>query len=331
MSVSYTFREKTKRWTMGALAVFLPIVLYAIGIKYLFDRFYWGKSKIKKRVFFILLVTLPFWDHIAGYAYFKYLCFTQGGVKIYKTVTDLQEQKDYWLRSFNQKRAPSIAGERYGLTGHIFLTKDLKEHKIVYSNNCKSMKWKTYDCEKANEYIIQNNIKIYEVIPFDPTIIKSIDIDNNKSKLEAIRVIDNNRIIPAYFNYCNNKYDNLTKNDKNYKNSCKNTKEIIKKYDLKNVIKVPKSPYRSYMSVFDESYNHRISNVFRMDLSIDKIYNKKTNEVLAINKEYSYGGGWYVNTISPYEFRGSTCSKKIWRRELVIPNPYKQNKQIKGK
>ncbi len=101
------------------LALLVPIVLYILLVKWLFEKYYKDENKIKRRVFFILLVTLPFWDHIAGYAYFKYLCLTKGGITIYKTVTDLQEQKDYWLRKYVQKRAPSIIGEK--IPGTVYL------------------------------------------------------------------------------------------------------------------------------------------------------------------------------------------------------------------
>ncbi len=266
---------------MGVLMIFLPIIIYMLIIKWLFDKFYRAISKIKKRVFFILLVTLPFWDHIAGYAYFKYLCFTEGGVKIYKTVTNLQEQKDFWfyegLNIFNN----SYSGEEFDF---------FAKNKLVKRGICTDLIKKGL-CSKGG-------------------------------------------FKEVYLNYCSDKYNNLSPNHQNYKSSCKNTDEIIKKYNLKNIIKVPKSPYGTYISAFDQSYNHRISDLFRISLSIHKVFNKKNNETLAIDRHYSYGGGWYVNTMSPYEFRGSGCPKEIGikaLKELVIPNPYKQNKTTKGK
>ncbi|MCP4971325.1 MAG: hypothetical protein GY932_12130, partial [Arcobacter sp.] len=182
---------------MGALAIFLPIIIYMIFIKWLFDKFYKGEGKIKRRIFFILLITLPFWDHIAGYVYFKYLCFTKGGVKIYKTVDDLQEQKDYWFYE--------------GLNNTEYHDKNDK-YKYFEKNN-----------------LIRRNGKCLKPIK------KGTNYICNKKDIEIV-----------YLNYCNNKYNNLKAEDKNYKKSCKSTDEIIKTYDLKNVIKVPRSNYSFY-------------------------------------------------------------------------------------
>ena len=229
------------------LALFVPIILYILLVKWLFKKYYKDENKIKRRIFFILLVTLPFWDHIAGYAYFKYLCLTKGGITIYKIVTDLQEQKDYWFYE--------------GLSNTEYHNKD-KEYKYF----------------KSNELILRNG-----------KCLKPIKKDNyyTCAKKDIERV---------YLNYCNNKYNNLPTNHKDYKSSCINTDKVIKKYDLKNVIKVPRSPYIRYVSVFDKSYSQKVSNMFRVSLNIIKVHNKYTNEILSIEKYYSYDGGWYVNS-----------------------------------
>ncbi len=274
---------------MGALIIIVPIVIYYYLIKWLFNKYYKDTNKTKRKIYFILLVTLPFWDHIAGYAYYKYLCFSKGGITIYKTVTDLQEQRDYWFYD-----NPAI-GTEYHQKDKLY--KYLDNNGLVKRNG-KCLKL----IKKENYYICA------------------------KGKKEIV-----------YLNYCNNKYNNLPTTHKNYKNSCKYTDTIIKKYNLKNVIKVPRSPYGFYISTFDKNYNHKISKIFYISLNFDKLFSRKTNEILAIQKHYSYGGGWYINVARKYglNIKGSGCPKEIGTKELqetIIPNPYKQNnKTTKGK
>lgn len=83
---------------MGLLILMIPIVIYFFVLKKLLGGYDETKRKLKKRTLFILLFTLPFWDHIIGYTYYKYLCYSQGGIKVYQTVTDVQEQRDYWFK-----------------------------------------------------------------------------------------------------------------------------------------------------------------------------------------------------------------------------------------
>ena len=80
------------------LALILPIVIYFFVVKYFFNQLYTGTNKKLRRIIFIGLITLPFWDHIIGYTIYRTLCFVNGGTTIYKTVTDEQEQRDYWFR-----------------------------------------------------------------------------------------------------------------------------------------------------------------------------------------------------------------------------------------
>lgn len=266
---------------MGLIIIIAPVVIYYYLIKWLFNKYYKDTNKTKRRIFFILLVTLPFWDHIAGYTYYKYLCFTKGGITIYKTVTDLQEQKDYWFQDY--------------IIGGI-----LDENAQSYTNLDREL-------EKIKK-------------PFSRKIVLKRPTNNIKGAT-------------AYLNYCNTKYNNLPTTNKNYKKSCKYTDTIIKKYNLENVIKVPRSPYRMYVSTFDKSYKHKISNLFPISLSIHKVHNNRTGEILVIDKHYSYGVGWYLNIFSSYyKLRGSGCPKEIGMielQEMVIANPYK--KSTKGK
>jgi hypothetical protein len=82
-----------------------------------------------------------------------------------------------------------------------------------------------------------------------------------------------------------------------------------------------------YVSNFDKHYDPDLP-LFFIKVNIGKIENLKTGEVLAEYREYGFGGGWYIHFISPYPFGvgcGDTLTSKF--QELVIPNPYKNNKQ----
>lgn len=81
------------------IALIVPLVIYYILIVPLvkigiINRI---ESKRKKAIFFWLLMLFPVGDHIVGYVVYKALCFSIGGVHIYKTVTDEAEQRAYWF------------------------------------------------------------------------------------------------------------------------------------------------------------------------------------------------------------------------------------------
>ncbi|MCP4970992.1 MAG: hypothetical protein GY932_10400, partial [Arcobacter sp.] len=228
------------------------------------------------------LITLPFWDHIAGYVYFKYLCFTKGGVKIYKTVDDLQEQKDYWFYEGLNVANNSYKGKKFDF----FADNNLIKRGIYYKDTNTDWKFKI-----------------------------------------------------VYLNYCNNKYNNLKAEDKNYKKSCKSTDEIIKTYDLKNVIKVPRSNYSFYNSIkYKENYmkeHYLMNNLFKilpLGFGLTGIINKNTNEVMGEFMNFTLNSGWYINSLATligFNKSQQGCNyygNSIKLQEKIIPNPYKQNK-----
>jgi hypothetical protein len=264
---------------MILLAIILPIVIYFFLVKYLFNKFYKGTNQKLRRVIFIGLITLPFWDHIVGYSIYKTLCLTNGGITIYKTVTDEQEQRDYWFYD--------------GLKSTEFHQKDDKMYKILADNN-----------------LIMRNGRCLKIIKHkDYESCKREDLEKN------------------YLNYCNPKYNNLPKTDKNYQSSCTNTDAIIKQYDLKNVIKVPGSPYNAYV----KNYNYK-KPFFLIGKKVEVLKNIKTEKVLAKFTGYTFATGWYARLISHnistggegvscYKYKDSLFGNK----EEVIPNPYKIN------
>jgi hypothetical protein len=266
---------------MILLAIILPIVIYFFLVKYLFNKFYKGTNQKLRRVIFIGLITLPFWDHIVGYSIYKTLCLTNGGITIYKTVTDEQEQRDYWFYD--------------GLN--------------IFNN---SYKGKEFDFFAKNKLVK-----------------RGICTDLQKDGVIGARVCKKGKFKEVYLNYCNPKYNNLPKTDKNYQSSCTNTDAIIKQYDLKNVIKVPKSPYESDHSGY--KYTNFIWFVIGKGKGLMK--NINTGEILykSVNYKYragKYRGGWYLRYYTkPYLGIGgseSSCNNNL-NIEDIIPNPYKNN------
>lgn len=307
------------------IALIVPLVIYYILIVPLvkigiINRI---ESKRKKAIFFWLLMFFPVGDHIVGYVVYKALCFSIGGVHIYKTVTDEAEQRAYWIDSYFGIRAPNSNGERYGIESRIYLTKDLKQHQIAYMNQCETKRWKSYDCEKADEYIKEHHLKVYELEK------EKIDISRSTrnqdyikdSSLRITRVIGDTKLEFAYLNYCDAQYETLLKDDPNYYRSCKNADELIAQYHLENVIKVPKSSYSVFTS--------RIT-LLPLLITIDssRVIHTATKEKLGVNREITFYGGWWFNVAGSmfghnkgWSF-GSMFENDF--KQKIIPNPYKQ-------
>lgn len=324
---------------MGLIILIVPLIIYYSIVVPLVNRGIIEKieNQRKKAIFFWLLVLFPIADHIVGYVVYKALCFSVGGVHIYKTVTDVEAQRAYWIDSYFGIRAQSIAGEHYGIESRIYLTKDLKQHQTVYINQCKTKRWQSYDCEKAKEYIEKNRLKIYEVEN------EKIDIPRSTlnqdyiqdSSIRITRVIGDTTLEPAYLNYCNDTCNTLSKEHENYKKSCTNADELIAQYRLENVIKVPKSQYR--LNVKDYDFSIPILNI---EIAKDYGENTATKDKLYISVNFVFRGGWYIKYIGRYVLDMPfwvACNKGVVNREyreqyekvgvpeIVIPNPYKQS------
>ena len=274
---------------MGLIIILVPLLIYYIIIVPLVKTQLINKKitnpKIK-RLTFILLLLFPVGDHIIGYMVYKALCFTNGGVKIYKTVTDEREQRDYWFYD--------------GLN--------------VFDNS--------YN-DKEFEYLSNNNL-----------VKRGICTNLLKDGVVGERICAKNGFKEVYLNYCSKKYDNLPITDPDYKRSCKNAEEIIKKYNLENVIKVPKSPYR--LSVLKYS-KKRIIPFLEVYESYSYSKNRDADELLAEHYGYQFRGGWYIKTFNPYQPFWTYCRgdiipgqytetfNKVGMLETIIPNPYKKS------
>ncbi len=270
---------------MGLILLIAPLIIYyAIIVPMIKIQLINRKitNKKLKNLAFVFLLLIPVGDHIIGYGVYKVLCYTNGEVKIYKTVTDEQEQRDYWFYD--------------GLN--------------VFDNS--------YD-DKEYKYLAENKL-----------VKRGICTDLLKDGNVGNRVCAKGGFKEVYLNYCNDKYNTLSKTDPNYKKSCTNADEIIKKYNLKNVIKVPESPYSFYSSALDKTFNHKLSLLY-IGKSEQRIKNESTNELLAEYKGFSFWGGWYINLVNIFHPTAlSRCGKKDSKdlygfKEVVIPNSYKNN------
>lgn len=309
---------------MGILILIVPLILYFFILKAVLKNYDETKRRFKKRTVFILLLTLPFWDHIIGYAVYKYLCFTSGGVRIYKTITDEQEQRDYWIDTYAQINPRYNIGSEYGIITSVLLTKDFKEHKTIHTNFCKSKTWKTYDCEKADKYIKKSNLKIYGYAKDDTHIPKNKQHYIKNSSLKSTWVVGEKLLERGYLNYCSDEYNSLEKSEKNYAYSCTNADKLIKKYNLKNVVRVPKSKYRNYWRLVKEK---KTIVPFILYETYTKRINNKTNELDGEWYAYTFKNGLYIQTFSPYHPAYSYCNDGWFKGELIIPNPFKAKKQ----
>ncbi|MDT8339100.1 MAG: hypothetical protein RQ763_07865, partial [Sulfurimonas sp.] len=70
---------------MGAIAIYIAILFIAL---WLIPKVV--QHKHIKRIIFIVWFLIPTWDVIIGYPIYKFLCATQAGVKIYKTVDNVE-------------------------------------------------------------------------------------------------------------------------------------------------------------------------------------------------------------------------------------------------
>lgn len=70
---------------MGAVALYIAFLFIAL---WLLPKVI--KIRHIKRIIFIVWFLIPTWDVIIGYPIYKFLCATQAGVKIYKTVDNVE-------------------------------------------------------------------------------------------------------------------------------------------------------------------------------------------------------------------------------------------------
>lgn len=178
---------------MGLIILVVPLIIYYSIVVPLVNR---GiieeiENQRKKAIFFWLLVLFPIGDHIVGYVVYKALCFRVGGMHIYKTVTDVEEQRAYWfyegLNVFNNsyndeeykyleknslvKRGICTNLVKDGTIGNRVCAKD--GFKIVYLNYCidtyntlpKEHENYKKSCTNADELIAQYHLENVIKVP----------------------------------------------------------------------------------------------------------------------------------------------------------------------
>ena len=82
---------------MIALGVIIPLVLYFVLARWLFDKYYRGTNENLRKWLRRGVLSLPFLDIIIGFIIFGFLCLFSGGAHIYQTVDDVEAQKVYWF------------------------------------------------------------------------------------------------------------------------------------------------------------------------------------------------------------------------------------------
>jgi hypothetical protein len=120
-----------------------------------------NKNKIVFLTIFIILSTLPFGDQLIGYCVFKYLCKNDGGIKIYKTVTNKFEQESYWLTKGIDVKARNYNVDRifhYNLDYRQYLSSDFSK---VY--NLYFPKFYKYDKLEDKSKIIKQVKEYFEI------------------------------------------------------------------------------------------------------------------------------------------------------------------------
>lgn len=270
------------------IALIVPLAIYYIFIVLPLKMGVINKieNKRKRAIYFWLLMLFPVGDHIVGYVVYKALCFSVGGVHIYKTVTDVEEQRAYWFYEGLNVFDNSYSDEEYNY---------LSKNSLVKRGICTNL-------------------------------LKDGTVGNRVCAKDGFKVV--------YLNYCSTQYDTLPKDDPSYHLSCKNANELIAQYQLKNVIKVPKSSYR--LNVKDYDFSIPLLNI---EVVKDHGENIATKDKLYSSANFVFRGGWYLKSIGRYVSDMPfwvACNKgvvdnaykeqykKVGVPETVIPNPYKQ-------
>lgn len=306
------------------------------------------KYKILKLVFFILMISIPFLDQVLGYATYKNLCKNDSGIKVFRTLNNKKEQKDYWLMKFLEFNAYIVKHDNiyhhnldykeilskdfskiYNVYYPRFYSKDSKKdrneillsiEKVFYKNR-KSELSILFEIEKAENSLIkkeQKDLTLQEIIN-NSNLFPTIVINKNRDKILIER---------AYKNLCNDEYNNFSADSIEYKKSCTFTNQLIKNYNLVNIINIPKSHYKI---IENKTLNKDYIKYLNIYPKTREIYSSNTNEVLATNKQYIFKHGWYLNTISNLIGLPKPKTKCIQKmdtkafEELVIANYFKNN------
>jgi len=76
---------------MIGLTILVVIALYVWLARTVINKVYTKtQSLTKKRIAIVIFILIPTWDIILGFPIYAYLCMTQSGVKIYRTVDNVE-------------------------------------------------------------------------------------------------------------------------------------------------------------------------------------------------------------------------------------------------
>jgi hypothetical protein len=154
-------------WYMG---VFFGYIAVAVVVTVLLVKLAgsWGASRRTKTIVgFVsaaIFVLIPTWDMIPGQRYFKHLCETEAGLKIYKTVEGVEGFRNYsgwpYATELEQYGYQFIEGEKPGL-GLIRLSRSsdgtLTERQVTESIS-------RYGLRETREPLPWNVLKVQHII-----------------------------------------------------------------------------------------------------------------------------------------------------------------------
>lgn len=76
---------------MLGFLIIAPFILYWLLAKFVIKKVYKQTQSLnKKRIVTAIFILIPTWDIILGFPIYWYLCATQSGVKIYKTIDNVE-------------------------------------------------------------------------------------------------------------------------------------------------------------------------------------------------------------------------------------------------
>jgi len=315
------------------------------------------KLFVKKTLLMIVFVSMPFWDGIFYYTCIKYTSLTNPGIIVYKKVTDIQEQRDYWfLLGLYHRTDYYYRHDKIPLN---YITFDLlfsSDFRNIYNIYYPKFYSNDKDINKEKEIeklaILFHKVKKSEYSLFfmddeiikinkTPNFVRKTERGNYKveeSNLFFMKVVDkyNKEIVDGYKNYCKEYSFNLSIDSEEYKSSCHYADKLIRKYNLKNVIRVPA---RKYINNTKKEYIYKPLEFYK---TIEYVKNIETNEIYGEKITYFIKKGWYTSlwaksffqTDEPivskeYGYTPNQYKKNINHlilEEIVIPNPYRKEK-----
>lgn len=166
---------------MGTLMIVMPFIIYYFVLNYILKKYDETNKRLSRNMLFIILLSLPFWDHIIGYAYYKYLCMTNEGVKISRTVTDKQEQLNYWFWDNTAQGISSESSKTYTDVDKILKTiKKPFSNKVVFRkllHNKYPTGYFNY-CKEEYDNLLSSDPKYSSSCKYTDQLIKKYKLEN---------------------------------------------------------------------------------------------------------------------------------------------------------